>query len=118
MVNSTLPANAEGNSEESFVSRMTRLYIELNTIGERVGEMPDDAMNLITEAASIVCAAVVEAPVETQSDVASKLRFVALLVENPHGVLCIEDEAARTAVSQLIAFRAAEWASMRAGCAS
>lgn len=103
---------------ESFISRMVRLYIELNTIGERVGEMPEEAMDLITEAAGIVCKAVVAAPVETQSDVAGKLRFAAVLVENPHGVLCIEDEAARTAVSQLIAFRASEWSSMRAGCAA
>lgn len=118
MVNETLPANAEGTPEETFISRMTRLFVELNTIGDRVGEMPEDAMDLITEAAGIVCKAVVSAPVETQGDVAGKLRFAAILVENPHGVLCIEDEAAHTAVSQLIAFRATEWASMRAACAS
>ena len=103
---------------ESFISRMTRLFVELNTIAERVGEMPDDAMDHITSAASIVCKAVVRAPVETQNDVAGKLRFTAILIENPHGVLCIEDEAARIAVSQLTAFRAVEWAEMRAGCAS
>lgn len=105
-------------ANESFVARMTRLYIELSTIGDRVGEMPDEAMDLINEAASIVCAAVVAAPVATQGDVAGKLRFAAILVENPHGVLCIEDEAVCTAVSQLQAFRAGEWSAMRAGCAS
>lgn len=103
---------------ESFISRMTRLYVELNGIGERVGEMPDEAMDLITEAVGIVCKAVVHAPVETQSDAAGKLRFAAILVENPHGVLCIEETAAVTAVSDLIEFRESEWSQMRAGCAA
>lgn len=103
---------------ESFISRMTKLYVELNTIGERVGEMPDDAMDMITEAASIVCKAVVHAPVNSEADIAGKLRFTAILVENPHGVLHIEEEAAAESVRQLFQFRADEWAAMRAGCAS
>lgn len=118
MVNETLPQNAEGMPEESFISRMTRLFVELNTVGDRVGEMPDEAMDLITEAAGIVCKAVVAAPVATESDAAGKLRFAAILVENPHGVLCIEEEAAVTAVSDLIEFRENEWSQMRAGCAA
>ncbi|KAA3531255.1 MULTISPECIES: hypothetical protein [Agrobacterium] len=98
---------------ESFVSRMTRLYVELNTIGERVGEMPDDAMDCITEAASIVRQAVIKAPVKSESDIACKFRFAAILVENPHGVLYDEEEAAAIAVRELFKFREEQWAELR-----
>ncbi len=117
MVNATLPANAEG-TPESFISRMTRLYIELDTIGSRVGNMPDDAMDHITEAAGIVRRAVIKAPVKSEGDIACKLRFAAMLVEDPHGIICDEEEAAVIAVRELLKFREAEWAAMRAGCAS
>lgn len=117
MVNAKLPANAEG-MPESFISRMTRLYIELDTIGERVGEMPDDAMDHITEAASIVRRAVINAPVKSEADVACKLRFAAMLIEDPHGIICDEEEAAVNAVRDLIDLREKEWATLRAGARS
>lgn len=117
MVNATLPANAEG-MPESFISRMTRLYIELDTIGSRVGNMPDDAMDHITEAAGIVRRAVIEAPVKTEADIAGKFRFAAMLIEDPHGIICDEEEAAVIAVRELLKFREAEWAAMRAGARS
>ncbi|MBP2570220.1 hypothetical protein G6M85_13505 [Agrobacterium tumefaciens] len=113
MVNATLPANAQG-MPESFISRMTRLYIELDTIGSRVGNMPDDAMDHITEAASIVRRAVINAPVKSEGDVAGKFRFAAMLIEDPHGIICDEEEAAAIAVRQLFKFREDEWAAMRA----
>jgi len=112
MVNNVLPANAEGMPEESFLSRMTRLYVELNTIGDRCGEMPDSAMDCITEAASIVRRAVIDKVAKSEGDIACKLRFAAILVENPHGVLCDEEEAAVNAVRDLVDFREdqrAEW---------
>lgn len=113
MVNATLTATAEG-MPESFISRMSRLYIELDTIGSRVGNMPDDAMDHITEAASIVRRAVINAPVKSEGDVACKLRFAAMLVEDPHGIICDEEEAAIVAVNQLVKFREEEWATLRA----
>ncbi|MDH0115061.1 hypothetical protein N7379_11295 [Rhizobium pusense] len=113
MVNATLPANAEG-MPESFISRMTRLYIELDTIGSRVGNMPDDAMDHITEAAGIVRRAVIKAPVKSEGDIACKLRFAAMLVEDPHGIICDEEEAAVNAVRDLIDFREEELATLRA----
>ncbi|UXT48814.1 hypothetical protein FY136_05985 [Agrobacterium tumefaciens] len=113
MVNDVLPANAEV-MPESFISRMTRLFMELHTIGERVGEMPDDAMDHITEAAGIVRRAVIEAPVKTEADIAGKFRFAAMLIEDPHGIICDEEEAAAIAVRELFKFREDEWAAMRA----
>ncbi len=99
---------------ESFVSRMSRLYIELDTIGSRVGNMPDDAMDCITDAASIVRRAVITAPVKSEGDIACKLRFAAMLVEDRHGIICDEEEAAIVAVNQLVKFREEEWATLRA----
>jgi len=84
MVNAQLPAYAEV-MPESFLSRMSRLFAELHTVGERVGEMPDDAMDHITEAHWIVSRAIIDAPVTCEADVAAKLRHAALLVECPGG---------------------------------
>ncbi len=117
MVNDALPGNADGVTE-SFISRMTRLYVELDTIGSRVGTMPDDAMDHITEAAGIVRRAVIEAPVNTEADIAGKFRFAAMLIEDPHGIICDEEEAAVTAVRELFRFREEEWAALRAGAKS
>ncbi|MFK3688890.1 hypothetical protein ACI2J4_01255 [Agrobacterium tumefaciens] len=97
---------------ESFISRMTRLYIELDTIGSRVGNMPDDAMDHITEAAGLVRRAVIEAPVKTEADIAGKFRFAAMLIEDPHGIICDEEEAAAIAVRELFKFRREEWETM------
>ncbi|WP_421367058.1 hypothetical protein [Agrobacterium tumefaciens] len=99
---------------ESFISRMTRLYIELDTIGSRVGNMPDDAMDHITEAAGIVRRAIIGAKVNTEADIAGKFRFAAMLIEDPHGIICDEEEAAVIAVRELLKFREDEWAAMRA----
>ncbi len=112
MVNDVLPANAEG-MPESFISRMTRLYIELDTIGSRVGNMPDDAMDRITDAASIVRRAIIGAPVKTEADIAGKFRFAAMLIEDPHGIICDEEEAAAIAVRELFRFREEQWAEWR-----
>jgi hypothetical protein len=111
MVNATLPANAEG-MPESFISRMTRLFMELHTIGERAGEMPDDAMDHITEAHWIVSRAIINAPVTCEADIAGKLRHAALLVECPHGEYIDEIPAVTTALHNLKAFRAEEWNSV------
>ncbi|TRA90923.1 hypothetical protein EXN24_05280 [Rhizobium rhizogenes] len=111
MVNATLPANAEG-MPESFISRMTRLFMELHTIGERVGEMPDDAMDHITEAHWIVSKAIIDAPVTCEADIAGKLRHAALLVECPHGEYHDEQPAIAKALADLKRFRAEEWNSV------
>lgn len=109
MVNATLPANAEG-IPESFISRMTRLFMELHTIGERVGEMPDDAIDHITEAHWIVSRAIIDAPVTCEADIAGKLRHAALLVECPHGEYHDEQPAIAAALSGLQRLRKDEWA--------
>ncbi|MNV90316.1 hypothetical protein D3C71_1846910 [compost metagenome] len=75
--------------------------------------MPDDAMDHITEAASIVRRAVINAPVKSEGDVACKLRFAAMLVEDPHGIICDEEEAAVNAVRDLIDLREEQWAEWR-----
>lgn len=97
---------------ESFISRMTRLFMELHTIGERVGEMPDDAMDHITEAHWIVSKAIIDAPVTCEADIAGKLRHAALLVECPHGEYHDEQPAIAKALADLKRFRAEEWNSV------
>lgn len=109
MVNNSLPATAEGMPEESFISRMTRLFAELHTIGDRVGEMPDDAMNHITDAHWIVSKAIIDAPVTCEADVANKLRHAILMIECPHGIYNDEIPAVAGALDALRNFRADEW---------
>lgn len=112
MVNNVLPAQAEGMPGESFISRMTRLFTELHTIGERVGEMPDEAMDHITEAHWIVSRSIIDAPVTCEADVAAKLRHAALLVECPHGEYHDEQPAIEAALHGLRQLRADEWNAM------
>lgn len=105
MVNETLPANAEGMPEESFISRMVRLFAELHTIGERVGEMPDEAMDHITSAHWIVSEAIINAPVTCEADIAGKLRHAILMIECPHGIYNDEVPAVAGALDALTKFR-------------
>lgn len=95
---------------ESFISRMTRLFTELHTLGERHGEMPDDACDKLSEAAWIISGAIINAPVTCEADVAGKLRHAALLVECPHGEYTDEQPAVLAALNDLQRFRADEWA--------
>ena len=96
-------------SEESFIARMNRLFAELHTIGERVGEMPDDACDLICQAAWIVSSAIIEAPVTCEADIAGKLRHAANLIADPTGVYAHEQRALMAATNDLKVFRAQEW---------
>ncbi|UZX42336.1 hypothetical protein A6U84_03230 [Agrobacterium sp. 13-2099-1-2] len=84
--------------------------MELHTVGERVGEMPDDAMDHITEAHWIVSKAIINAPVTCEADVAGKLRHAALLVECPHGEYVDEIPAIAAALGDLRRLRKDEWA--------
>lgn len=106
MANVTLMPAAEG----SFISRMSTLFAELHTAGERHGEMPDDAMDHITEAHWIVSRAIINAPVTCEADIAGKLRHAALLVECPHGEYHDEQPAIAAALSDLQRLRKDEWA--------
>jgi hypothetical protein len=109
MVNATLPATAEGMPEESFICRMVRLFAELHTIGDRAGEMPEDAMGHITEAHWIVSRAIIDAPVTCEADVAGKLRHAILMIECPHGIYNDEVPAVAGALEALRNFRVDEW---------
>jgi hypothetical protein len=113
MVNVTLTAKAEGMPEENFISRMTRLFAELHTIGERVGEMPDEAMDHITSAHWIVSKAIINAPVTCEADVAGKLRHAILMIECPHGIYTDEAPAIAAALGDLQRLRKDEWAEAR-----
>ena len=90
---------------ESFISRMTRLFMELHTIGERVGEMPDEAMRHITEAHWIVSEAIIKAPVTCEADIAGKLRHAIIMIECPHGAYTDEVPAVAGALDALVKFR-------------
>lgn len=109
MANEPLTPAAEGVPEESFINRMVRLFAELHTIGDRVGEMPDRAMNHITEAQWIVSKAIIDAPVICEADVAGKLRHAILMIECPHGIYNDEVPAVAGALEALVKFRRDEF---------
>ena len=94
---------------ESFISRMSALFAELHTAGARHGEMPDDACDMICQAAWIVSSAIIKAPVTCEADIAGKLRHAALLVECPGGEYTDEQPAIAAALADLKRFRANEW---------
>lgn len=95
--------------EQPFTVRMSALYAELQSTSERHGGMPDDAMDRITEAASIVSKAIINAPVTCEADVAGKLRHAAQLVDSPHGVWVDEEPAVAGALADLQLLRIRQW---------
>ncbi|QIX21300.1 hypothetical protein FOB41_09210 [Agrobacterium pusense] len=94
---------------ESFISRMNRLFAELHTAGERHGEMPDAACDMICQAAWLISDAIISAPVTCEADVAGKLRHAANLIADPTGVYAHEHSALVAATNDLKVFRAQEW---------
>ncbi|TZG31872.1 hypothetical protein [Agrobacterium sp. B1(2019)] len=106
MANVTLMPAAEG----SFISRMSALFAELHTAGERHGEMPDAACDKLSEAAWIISDAIINAPVNCEADIAGKLRHAAMLVECPHGEYTSEQPAIAAALNDLQRLRKDEWA--------
>ncbi|WP_157952811.1 hypothetical protein [Agrobacterium pusense] len=105
MANVTLMPAAEG----SFISRMSTLFAELHTAGERHGEMPDEACDLICQAAWLISDAIISAPVTCEADIAGKLRHAANLIADPTGVYAHEQRALMAATNDLKVFRAQEW---------
>lgn len=106
MANVTLMPAAEG----SFITRMSALFAELHTAGERHGEMPDEACDKLSDAAWIISDAIINAPVTCEADIAGKLRHAALLVECPHGEYTSEQPAIAAALNDLQRLRKDEWA--------
>ncbi|MBA4776688.1 MAG: hypothetical protein H2044_13615 [Rhizobiales bacterium] len=105
MANVTLMPAAEG----SFITRMSALFAELHTAGERHGEMPDEACDLICQAAWLISDAIINAPLTCEADVAGKLRHAANLIADPTGVYAHEQRALMAATNDLKVFRAQEW---------
>jgi len=91
---------------ESFIKRMADLFAELHTAGDRHGEMPDDACDLICQAAWIVSSAIIKAPVTCEADIAGKLRHAANLIADPGGIYMDEKPAVLAALNDLTRFRA------------
>lgn len=109
MANVTLMPAAEG----SFITRMSALFAELHTAGERHGEMPDEACDLICQAAWIVSSAIINAPVTCEADIAGKLRHAANLIADPTGIYTDEQPAIAAALNDLKRLRKDEWAQAR-----
>lgn len=97
------------NLDKSFLQRMTALYADLNNMWSRHGEMPDEVCDAITDAAGLLCDAIIDAPAKTEDDVASKLRFAAHLVSNKGGIYHAERPAVERALSDLMALREVQW---------
>lgn len=97
------------NHDKSFLPRMTALYADLDNMWSRHGEMPDEVCDAITDAAGLLCDAIIEAPAKTEEDVACKLRFAAHLVSSKDGIYHAERPAVERALSDLMALREVQW---------
>ncbi|MBB4063268.1 hypothetical protein [Gellertiella hungarica] len=94
---------------ERFTSRMLALHSELNRIARQFEPMPDDAMDSICEAISVVGRAIIDAPITAEQDIANKFRFAAVLIEYDAGDHADEPAALSSAISDLVAFRNDIW---------
>lgn len=95
--------------DKSFLHRMTALYADLDNMWPRHGEMPDEVCDAITNAAGLLCDAIIDAPAKTEEDVACKLRFAAHLVSSKDGIYHAERPAVERALSDLMALREVQW---------
>lgn len=98
---------------ESFPFRlMIDLHAALNDVARRYEPMPDDAMDYINDAIGVVSEAIIAAPVTSESDIAHKFRFAAVLIEDESGLLFDEPHAVFGAMANLAKFRDKEWRSL------
>lgn len=91
--------------EKPFLERMTALYTDLDSMWTRHGDMPDEVCDAIVDAAGLLCEAIINHPVETEKDIACKLRFAAGLIDSKDGAYWCEMSAVERALSDLIEFR-------------
>lgn len=96
-------------NEKPFLERMAALYADLDSMWARHGEMPDEVCDAITDAAALLCDAIIDAPAKTEEDVACKLRFAAHLVSGKDGIYHAERPAVERALSDLMALREVQW---------
>ncbi len=86
---------------ETEIRRWLRLYRGLNELADTCGEMNQDALDRIIEAASFVARDIIDAPATNPSDVADKFRLVAEFVDDKSGSSTHEDAAVANAVASL-----------------
>jgi hypothetical protein len=86
--------------------RLLALYGELERIATDYSPMPDNAMDALRDAASIVREAIINAPVACETDVANKLRLAAIMVE---AAMADEMPVIHRAADDLAALRNRQW---------
>ncbi len=91
--------------EKPFLERMTALYADLDGMWTRHGDMPDEVCDAIVDTAGLLCEAIINHPVETEKDIACKLRFAAGLIDSKDGEYWCEMSAVERALSDLVEFR-------------
>lgn len=94
--------------EKPFLERMTALYADLDSMSTRHGDMPDEVCDTIVDAAGRLCEAIINHPVETEKDIACKLRFAAGLIDSKDGAYWCEMSAVERALSDLVEFRSVQ----------
>lgn len=82
-------ANGEAVSE---IRRWLQLYRTLNGAANNLHPMPEEAMDFIVSAASIVAQQVIEAPAHSDEDIADKFRLLAELIDDPAGRSVMADD--------------------------
>lgn len=101
---------AQNTVNEPFpYGQMIALYAALNDAARKYAPMPDDAMDHINEAISVVRKSIIGAPVANEADVAHKFRFAAEVIEDESGLLFDEPEAVFGALADLAKIRDGEW---------
>lgn len=87
---------------ESFpYAAMAALHAALNAVAREYEPMPDDAMDHINEAIDIVSHAIIEAPANTETEVAHKFRHAATLIGDEGGMFVHEPAAVAAALLAL-----------------
>ncbi|MDB5526164.1 MAG: hypothetical protein JWM58_3927 [Rhizobium sp.] len=94
---------------ETFTGQMLALYTELERISNDFSPMPDDAMDHLRDAASVIRETLIDAPITCEGDVANKLRLAAILIEIEGVEMNDEMPTIVRASEDLAAWRNAEW---------
>lgn len=102
-------ATARPVEDRNEIVRLMAAHAHIRTSREIFEPIPDEAMDLLTEAQEAIKDAIVEAPIHTSADLAAKLRFAATIVEDDEGgVLLAEVEVLLGALKDLANHRIAE----------
>ncbi|RVQ66180.1 hypothetical protein [Sinorhizobium medicae] len=98
----------------SEIQRMLKLRQEIERLRVEYAPMPDDAMDALGDASWEISSAIINAPAESEPDLAAKFSHVAFMISEYDGECIDESEAVERACADLAKFRNEEW--MRVMC--